>query len=100
MTPSATAGRRFVALFWDPSGDEACYDDGQNYACGLCDNWLYLKFTRQPDVIAWLDENNIHLGNSDESAQDWLIVDTGTGQVYAVPRHEAREKLLRQDLSE
>src|SRR5205823_5893887 len=21
-------GRRFVALFWEPSGDEACYDDG------------------------------------------------------------------------
>ena len=20
--------RRFVALFWEPAGDEACYDDG------------------------------------------------------------------------
>lgn len=27
--------RRFVALFWTPMGDEACFDDGQSSACGL-----------------------------------------------------------------
>jgi len=34
--------RRFVALYWEPCGDEACYDDGVSYACGMSDNWLYL----------------------------------------------------------
>ena len=29
-----SGGRRFVALFWEPCGDEACYDDGVSYACG------------------------------------------------------------------
>jgi hypothetical protein len=27
-------GRRLVALYWEPCGDEACYDDGVSSACG------------------------------------------------------------------
>jgi hypothetical protein len=34
------------------------------------------------------------------AARHWLIVDGGSGEVYAAPRHEARASLLRQDLSE
>jgi hypothetical protein len=83
-------GRRVVALFWEPSGDEACFDDGQSYACGLCDNWLYLGFGRRPEVRRWLDEHGAHLGDSDESAQHWLLVDAGTGEVYAAPPSDAR----------
>ena len=83
-------GRRLVALFWEPCGDEACYDDGQSYACGLCDNWLYLGFGHRPDVQGWLDENGIHLGNSDESARHWLVADAQTGEVYVAPAGEAR----------
>ncbi len=93
-------GRRFVALFWEPCGDEACYHDGQNYACGSCDNWLFLDFIRRPDVRRWLDENGIHLGSSDETAQHWLIVDASTDNLYAAPRQDARAILLRQELSE
>jgi hypothetical protein len=92
-------GRRFVALFWEPCGDEACYDDGISYACGLCDNRLYLAFIRRPEVQRWLDENGIHLGSSDETARHWLVVDAGTGEVYATHRHDARATLLRQRLS-
>src|SRR3954471_3195242 len=91
--------RRFVALFWEPCGDEACYDDGISYACGLSDNRLYLAFIRRPEVRSWLDENGIHLGSSDETAQHWLVVDAGTAEVFATPRHEARATLLRQRLS-
>jgi hypothetical protein len=93
-------GRRFVAHFWEPCGDEACYDDGQSYACGSCDNWLFLNFVRRPDVRAWLDENGLNLGNSDEAALHWLIVDAQTGEVFATPRQEARASLLHQGLSE
>jgi hypothetical protein len=82
-------GRRFVAVFWEPSGDEACYDDGVSYACGSCDNWLFLDFIRQLDVRRWLEENNLHLGNSDEPAQHWLVADTLTGDLYAAPLREA-----------
>jgi hypothetical protein len=89
-------GRRFVALFWEPCGDEACYDDGQSYACGLCDNWLFLDFMRRPTVRAWLDENGLNLGNSDEAALHWLIVDSETGEVYAAPCADAHATLRRQ----
>jgi hypothetical protein len=92
-------GGRFVALFWEPSGDEACYDDGRTYACGCCHNWLYLDFTRRPAVRAWLDGNGVNLGNSDEPATHWLVVDGGSGEVYAAPRQDARAILLRQSLS-
>jgi hypothetical protein len=82
-------GRQFVALYWEPCGDEACYDDGISSACGMSDNWLYLAFIRQPDVQRWLDENGIHLGNSDEQARNWLVVDAATSEVYTAPRAEA-----------
>jgi hypothetical protein len=92
-------GRRLVALFREPCGDEACYDDGRSYACGPCDNWLFLDFVRRPDVRAWLDGNGLNLGNSDEAALPWLIVDALTGWVFAAQRQEARGALLRQGLS-
>jgi hypothetical protein len=92
-------GRRFVALFWEPCGDEACYDDGQSYACGMCDNWLYLGFIHRPDVRHWLDEQGLNLGNSDEAAQDWLVADALTGDLYAAPSREASAVVRQQQLS-
>jgi hypothetical protein len=89
-------GRRQVALFWEPSGDEACFDDGVSYACGMCDNWLYLDFIHQPQVREWLDANSLNLGNSDEPATHWLIADTETGDLFAAPEREARAILRSQ----
>jgi hypothetical protein len=91
-------GRRFVGLFWEPCGDEACYDDGESYACGLCDNWLYLDLVRRPEVRRWLDDNGVNLGNSDEAATHWLVVDAGTGEAHAAPCREARAVLISQRL--
>src|SRR5688572_7882119 len=76
-------GRRFVALYWEPCGDEAAFDDGVSSAIGMSDNWLFLGFIRQPDVRRWLDDNTINLGNSDESATHWLIADTLTNDLFA-----------------
>jgi hypothetical protein len=91
-------GRRFVALYWEPSGDEACYDDGVSYACGMSDNWLYLRFVHRPEVRRWLDEQGLNLGNSDEPATHLLIADAVTGDLYAAPRREALEIVRRQAL--
>lgn len=90
--------RRFVALYWEPCGDEACYDDGISSACGMSDNWLFLDFMHQRHVHGWLEENRIHLGNSDESAKHWLVADARTGELYAAPRREASSVLLAQQL--
>jgi hypothetical protein len=93
-------GRRFVALFWEPCGDEACYDDGVSYACGKSDNWRYLDFIHRPEVRRWLDERTLNLGNSDEAAEHRLIADAMTGDLYAAPRREALEIIRRQALPE
>ena len=82
-------GRRLVARFWEPSGDEACFDDGVSYACGRSDNWLYLRFVRRPEVRRWLDANGIDLGSSDEPAEHWLIADAETGDLFAAPSQVA-----------
>jgi hypothetical protein len=90
--------RRFVGLYWEPSGDEACYDDGVSSACGVCDNWLYLDLVRQPHVRRWLDEQGFNLGSSDESARHWLVADALTNGLYAAPRREAHAVVLAQQL--
>ncbi len=90
--------RRFVALFWTPMGDEACFDDGQSSACGLSDNWLYLSLLRRKDVWAWRDENELNFGNSDEEAGHWLVVDADTGEVYAAGVESARRIVSTQTL--
>ena len=89
-------GRRLVALFWEPSGDEACFDDGVSYACGMCDNWLYLDFIHQPQVREWLDANGLNLGNSDEAATHWLIADAETGDLFAAPSKQSHAVVCSQ----
>jgi hypothetical protein len=91
-------GRRFVALYWEPCGDESCVDDGVWSACGLTDNWQYLDFIRQPHVRLWLDQNRLNLGNSDEAAQHWLVADATTGELYAAPVREAHAVVRAQQL--
>jgi hypothetical protein len=81
--------RRFIAIYWEPAGDESCYDDGESSACGMCDNGLFLGFVYQPNVAHWLNENGIHLGDSDREARHWLVTDDQTGDLYAVPCGEA-----------
>lgn len=93
-----TYGRRFVALYWEPCGDEAAFDDGISSAVGMSDNWLYLDFIRQPHVRQWIDGNSLNLGSSDESAQHWLVADTTTGDLYAAPCRLAHAIVHQQQL--
>src|SRR5262245_52967072 len=93
-------GRQLVALYWEPCGDEACYDDGVTSACGRCDNWLYLDLVRQSEVSAWLGENGVRLGDSEGPATHWLVADALTGELWAAPRREAFDVVRRQGLSD
>jgi len=90
--------RRFVALYWEPCGDEAAYDDGISSAVGMSDNWLFLDFLHRDDVGRWLDENHLHVGSSDESAQHWLVVDALTNDLYSAPTGEAVRILRTQNI--
>jgi hypothetical protein len=74
------------------------YDDGVSSACGMSDNWLYLGFIHRPPVQAWLDAHGVNLGNSDQPASHWLVIDSTTGDCYAAPRREAHAIVFRQEL--
>ena len=89
-------GRRLVAVWWEACGDESGCDDGAWGGCGLTDGHRLLAFLRRPDVAAWLAGCGLHLGNSDEPARDRLVFDAVAGAVYAGPRREARQAVVRQ----
>lgn len=66
----------------------------------MSDNWMYLDFIRQPHVRCWLDENGIHLGNSDEASQHWLVADAMTGELFSATCREAHGIVRAQSLPE
>ena len=92
-------GRRLVGVYWEPAGDEAVFDDGVLSLTGA-DPWTYLELVRQPEVATWLDEQAINLGNSEESATHWLLVDGLLDRGYVSPAAAARDKLRTQRLEE
>ena len=92
-------GRRLVGVYWQPAGDEAVFDDGVISLTGA-DPWTYLELVRRPEVEAWLDGQAINLGNSEEPATHWLLVDGWTEQGYVSPATAARDKLRTQRLEE
>lgn len=64
---------RYVAIWWEPGGDEACWSDGRQMTVGA--EW--------PAYLALIDHNfpfpaDPQLGGSDESARFWLVVDRHT----------------------
>ena len=69
---------RYVAFYWTPYGDEVIYTDGRRSADGCWHAWLL--FTRHRMIAPYLQEYN--LGNSNEGATDWLLVDRETYALY------------------
>jgi len=88
--------RRFVAIYWEAYGGEVWYDDGKTW--DLVEMRVYLDYIWQPQVKQWLHVNGIHLGNSEEQVEHWLIVDTLRGELFALPRQDAKVVLLAQRL--
>ena len=64
----------------------------------MSDNWLYLGFTRQPQVREWIDQHGLDLGSSDDSARHWLVADASTGDIFAAPVREAQAVVRAQRL--
>lgn len=83
---------RLVAFYWTPSGDELMYDDGQRAGDGEWHAWLLFVHHRAvaPHLIGR------QLGNSDEPAREWLILDRRARRVYIAPAAQARAHLHEQ----
>lgn len=69
---------RLVAFYWTPCGDEIMYSDGRASADGHWHAWLL--FTRHKGIAPHIAPYN--LGNSDEEATHWLLVDRETYALY------------------
>lgn len=78
---------RWMATYWEPGGDEAMVSDGQISMTGEWEG--FLEYTRRCPEL-----REHELGNSDEVAQEWLVIDREERKAYVAPSREA-EKLLR-----
>lgn len=79
-------GFRWVALFWEPCGDEMMFDDGY---CSADGNWWgFLQFVRHPRVKPWLASYN--LGSSDDEATHWLLCDLESRDLFVGERAEVK----------
>ena len=66
--------RRLVGAYWERAGDEAAFDDGAHSLIGA-NHYVYGELIGQQPVQDWLIEHRINLGNSDEVATHWLLID-------------------------
>ena len=74
--------RRFIAAHWEPLGDEVTVRDDSSVSTGFDDRYVWGNFFRQQPVRTWLWNMNVNLGNSDEAATHWLIIDRVTGHGF------------------
>jgi hypothetical protein len=91
--------RRIVAVYWEAVGDEAAFTDGVHGLVGA-DPYVYWELTRQPPVREWLHRHAINLGNSDQGATHWLLVDRLAGRAYICDAAVARDHVRTQILEE
>jgi hypothetical protein len=89
-------GNRFVAVYWEPFGDDVAVEDGEHSTVGLADRYVYQELTHQHDVREWLWENEVNLGNSDESATHWLLIDRATSQGFLTTAEEGYKRIQQQ----
>lgn len=82
----------FIALWWEPAGDELTVSDGRTTWSG------YLDLMRQPQVFAWRTEHMVNLGGSEEPATHWLIVDRQQNRGYVVEARQAKRIVQNQRL--
>ena len=83
-------GRRWVALYWEPCGDEARVNDF--HIDTECFWWSFAQFTRHPKIRPWLRGYN--LGDSDTEAVHWLLCDFQERTACIGTKEEVRAELM------
>ncbi len=91
--------RHFVGMYWDALGDEVTICDDRSSSTGLGDRYTWSDFFHQRQVQSWLWEHEINLGNSDEAATHWLVIDRLTNDGFIAPRSLARHAVQQQRLT-
>lgn len=70
---------KFVAFYWLPAGDEACFDDGQLSGTGEYEGYLFYP---QHSAV-WPKLKGYDFGSSDNYGQHQLLLDREMRQFYA-----------------
>lgn len=83
---------RWVAIHWEPCGDESFYDDGRSSGTGS--PLAYQAFVRHPAVASEVAPFNF--GSSDSEAAEWLVLDRMEKAIYVAPASAAWRFLARQ----
>lgn len=91
--------RRFVTAYWEPLGDEVTIGDDRTSATGLGDPYVWSDLLHRRWIRNWLMEHNVNLGNSDESATHWLIIDRAANRGYIAPVDFACRMVRQQRLT-
>lgn len=84
---------RYVAIWWERGGDEACWSDGRDMVVGAEYEafLLLLKFNFPPD--SWAHHL---LGSSDDAAEYYLVIDRERERAWLVTPEEAPQVLQLQ----
>ena len=72
---------RYVAWWWDPAGQEACYADRTRTAMGAARNAAWLTFIQHPVVRPHL--TGWQLGTTGDAPRHALVIDREKEAVYA-----------------
>jgi hypothetical protein len=97
--------RRWVALWWEPAGDELAFGDGIASGAGQLNHWPYLDYLHPRGaglgpIPAWLVEHEIDLGSSEAPATHALVLDRDTGHARVAPVAVARAVVRDQRVPE
>lgn len=78
-----------VAFYWEPIGDELCYDDGR--IAGTGEWYPFLQYRSHARVAPILEPWNI--GYSDVEADHWLVLESVAGRAWIAKNTDARSFL-------
>ena len=100
--------RRYVALHWEPAGDELAWSDGAHSGAGQLAHWMWLDYLHGRGqcggpIYDWLIEHQVDLGSSDAPATHALVIDADSGAAWVAPialaHRIVREQSLGQETS-
>jgi hypothetical protein len=91
--------RRILAVSFELGVDEVAVTDGIDGLIGV-DRYVYWALTHQPKVVVWRTEHAIDLGNSEEPATHWLLIDRATRRAHVCDVASARDRARAQILED
>jgi hypothetical protein len=104
--PAAPRGpRRYVALWWEPAGDELAFADGMHSGAGQMHHWVWpttcaAAASSAVRFMAGWSSTRSTWSSSDAPARHALLVDADSGVAWVAPIALARRIVRAQSLGQ